>query len=431
MAERTAVVDGARATRLVSLNGLAKAAISPRMIAIIWAAAILHGALIFSKLPARTNQPDFSHYYASALALRENLNPYTLDLKSFAAKLGLDVGWTTRASYTPTFLLCFEPLTLLSPRTAYWTWFGLNVFFLTAALLLLLGRSPGPSGRAAWVIAAIAILYPPLEIHFYYAQSQILVLLMLVLMMRSMERRRDALAGLILALAGLLRGFPLVMAAYLVVCRRWPAVIYTALSLAAGGIITMIFVGATRSIDFIHAVSLITSPEFIARPANIALGSFVSRCFWYAAPLHAEHSLDLARRLVATFAELGLLTLTVKATFANTAGEDHDWRSFSLWIVAMIMLSPTAWLHYMVLLLIPFILVVFAAARGRAMPQTVWAVACSYMLIAVAMLVAPALPNSTPSWVKMTVEECGFVSLLVAYIGVYWFAVGGRNLIKT
>jgi hypothetical protein len=427
MRERAAALTAADTAGIVSLYGLARAATQPAVLAAIWVAAILHVIAVGAKLPIGVQRPDFSHYYASALAAREGFNPYTLDLKTFAAKLDLDVGRTTSATYTPTFILCFEPLTLLSPRAAYWTWFAANLVFLAAALMALIGRQAGLTPRAKTALAAFALLYPPLEVHFQYAQSQILVLMILGLMLRALECGRDPLAGLMLALAGLLRGFPLMMAGYLAVGRRWRALGYTAVGLAAGGLITLLAMGVARTMDFAHAIKLVISTQFIAVPANIALGSFVSRIFWYAWAIGLGDAFFVIRLPAAILAELALLALTVKATLAAGRIGDRGGRAFALWVGATALLAPTAWIHYMVLLLIPFALMAAAGARGDLESRAAWAAIVSYLTLALAMFVVPALPSSAPVWLRLTAEEFASVSALIAYLAVYWFAVGSAS----
>src|SRR5260370_17472979 len=84
-----------------------------------------------------------------------------------------------RGTHPPTFLVLFEPLTELPLRTAYWTWTGLNFVALAAALVMLLGRrSLLPLGTTL-VVAALALLYPPVFLHFCFGQSNILSRLML------------------------------------------------------------------------------------------------------------------------------------------------------------------------------------------------------------------------------------------------------------
>lgn len=424
--ERTASLRGT--AKGISLAGLARAATRSRVVlAAIWLATILHLAIVCYRLPGRADRPDFSHYYASALAARTGLDPYTLDLKAYAARFGLNVGNNIRATYTPTFILCFEPLTLLSPRAAYWTWFGINVVFLAVALGMLIGSEPALDAGMKSALVAFALLYPPLEVHFYYAQSQIMVLMMLVVMMRTLEDGNDALAGLILAAAGLLRGFPLIMAGYLVVRQRWRALAYTAGGVAAGGAVTMLAMGPARAIGFDHAISLISSLRFIAVPANIALRSFVSRLFWYAWAVGLGRVFLVLCLPVAIAADLILLALTAKATFAPRRGAIRDRPGFALWVAATTLLAPTAWIHYMVLLFIPFVLMAAAGASVGLDRRAARAAVASYLGLAIAMIVVPALPTSTPVWIRQGTEEYASVSLLLAYLAVYWFAAGGAG----
>ena len=62
----------------VSIEGLALALTRPIPVAILCAAALLKAYLVFSILPTRVKDWDFDLYYVSALALRENQNPYTV-----------------------------------------------------------------------------------------------------------------------------------------------------------------------------------------------------------------------------------------------------------------------------------------------------------------------------------------------------------------
>lgn len=407
----------------VSLDGLGRAAIRPGVLAVIWLAVGLHSFAVGARLRGGARRPDFSHYYASALAAREGLNPYTLDLKRFGASLGLDVGRTTRATGTPTFILCFEPLTLLSPAAAYRAWLGANLFFLAATLALLVGGQSGLDRRSGSAVAALALLYPPLEVHFQYAQTQVVVLLLLVLALRALARGCDAQAGLTLALAGLLRGFPLIVAGGLVAGRRWRALGYTAGGLVAGGVATALAMGPARAAGFVDAVGLIISAQFVAVPANVALGSFVSRIFWYAWAAGGGDTFFALRFPAAMLAGIALLALTVRATMRPWRSADYVGRAFALWVCATILLAPTAWLHYLVLLLIPFVLIAGAGARGEAAPRATWAAVASYAAIALAMVVVPTLPTETPAWMRFALEELTSASMLAGYLAAYWLVM--------
>lgn len=206
----------------ISIEGLALALTRPIPIAILCAAAMLKAYLVFSILPTRVKHWDFDLYYVSALALRENENPYTVDYKALAARLDISVTPDWKSHDTPTLLLCFEPLTTLPMKEAFWIWTSLNAAALVVTLFMLLRPSaPSLSPPMGLTIAAMTILYDPVAMNFEYAQRQIVILLLLVVAMRAMERNRDWLAGLMLAAAGLLRAFPLLLMVYLALGRRW------------------------------------------------------------------------------------------------------------------------------------------------------------------------------------------------------------------
>ena len=182
--------------------------------------------------------------------MRTGQNPYTTDLTSLATSLHLTLLWK-RAAYTPTFILCFEPLTRLSPLTAYWIWTGINVTLLMCVLWLLLRDLDWLDGL---LLASLAIFYAPFTWHFQNEQAQILILLLLVLAMRWLRTGREAPAGIAVAVASLLRAFPLLLLGYLVVRRRWIALFYAAFGLLVGFAVTCAFLGISRSFAFFELV---------------------------------------------------------------------------------------------------------------------------------------------------------------------------------
>src|ERR1700732_397299 len=229
-------------SNIVSLRGFANVLVRPEFLAILYVIGLLHVYLLLPQLQTNGRKIDFSVYYASALAMRQGLNPYKTDIAQIADKIGLDTNTINRATDPPTFLVCFEPLTLMSPRRAYWTWTWLNLGLLALSLFLLLERRELNPGTVLAIIG-LAALYPPVSINFVVAQSKIALLFLLVLMMRFMESEREAAAGVSLAIAGMIRGYPLLLIGYLVGTRRWKVLKYTFVGLAVGGVMTLCLAG--------------------------------------------------------------------------------------------------------------------------------------------------------------------------------------------
>jgi len=408
----------------ISIEGLALALTRPIPVAILCAAALLKAYLVFSILPTRAKDWDFDLYYVTALALRENQNPYTVDYKALAARLGIAVTPDWESHDTPTLLLCFEPLTKLPMKEAFWIWTSLNVVALALVLFTLLRPSTtGLSPPTGLIIAAMTILYDPAAMNFEYAQRQILILLLLVVAMRAMERNRDWPAGIMLAAAGLLRAFPLLLMIYLAVARRWRILRCAAVSVVAGGFITIVMVGAP-CVDFVRGLGWASQRKFLELSVNPALGPTVSRFFWFTSGfgLGAQH--DALRKVAVVLAEAIILAMTVRAT-VRIEGRDPDWRAFSLWLITSILLSPIAWPHYLALLIIPYVQLAIAGQAGRIRGRALLTALGSYMVVEFSRRSGGVA--DLPVILKTLLEEFSSVSLLMAFIATYWFVTDHRT----
>src|SRR3984893_3281601 len=103
----------------------------------LWAAVAIGVVIMIAALPGRADKWDYSIYYSSALALRQGMNPYTTDLTPLAHSLGFELDKINHATDPPTFVMCFVPLTLLSPRAGFYVWTAINGFSFLLALVLL------------------------------------------------------------------------------------------------------------------------------------------------------------------------------------------------------------------------------------------------------------------------------------------------------
>ncbi len=416
----------------ISGAGLAFGLTRPSILVLLCAGTLMHLGYVVAQAASRTRLWDFSHYYVSALAMREGLNPYAIDLRPLGRQIGLD--GIARATDTPFFILCFEPLTLLGPTAAYWVWFALNAVALILAMVLIMRSAARLNRRQVISLCAIMLLYPPLSNHIFFAQTQIVVLLLVVVAMRSLESGHERTAGAAIAVASLLKVFPLLIAGYFLVRRRWRACVWTVAGLLAGGALTILAFGIERNTSFVAGTYLTRSAAFLARPANIALGSFVSRLFWYAAGTVAlGPALEWMRMLTVVAAEFSLIALTVFATWPRADGVCEQpahivgigSRGFAVWVAAAIMLSPTAWIHYMVLLILPFMLIAAAGWSGKASPRALWLMAGSYAVITLSTALASGAQNSLVehAGLKAAIEECATLSLMLAYAATWFFAI--------
>ncbi|MGA9723188.1 MAG: glycosyltransferase family 87 protein [Candidatus Binatus sp.] len=413
------------------MNGdrIAAAMRQPAILAVVWICGLLMLAGTLTKMPGQWHRRDFSNYYESAWALRHGIDPYSSNLTPIGAQLGLETGGLLHASETPPFLLCFEPLTRLRPLVAFWIWIAINFSALAIAMYFLLAHRRGISGRTAWLLAGLILMSAPVSVNLYWGQSQLIVLALIVGAMRAMERERDGTAGLLIALAGLLRAYPLLLVGYFVIRRKWRAFEFAMAGIAAGAFVTVAILGLTQTLSFVHGASWLTENYLVSRVDNLALGPFVSRTFWALTGTAHGSSADWFRRTAIAAADTVVLGLTIRATLVDANRDDPDWRIYSLWIATSLMLTPVGWHHYLVLLAIPFVQMVASAADGRSSSRAIWMAAMSYILSAVSLRVfnrflvpPPTAFQLTFPWLARALEETSFVALLTGYVAAYWFA---------
>ncbi len=255
----------------------------------------------FSQLGAH-RASDFTIYYLDGQALREGRNPYAP--ADFAAVRNefptLPAIEEDRANDPPTFVLMVEPLSRLHYNLACWLWITLNLVALAGGLLLILKplarRLDHPT---LWIIAALAVLYHPVNTNFSFGQSKIIIFFLLALTLRSIESGHEVLAGASLALAALLRAFPLLLLGYLAMQRRWRVVAYTSAALLLGGIGTLLFVGTRISLGFFRALPYLTSPSVARNLGDFAPNTVATRMLFRLMsdhPLRATHDRMDAQR---------------------------------------------------------------------------------------------------------------------------------------
>ncbi len=410
------------------LTRLSVALLSTPVLALLSAAAVLQVFRLCAELPDRAARTDFTVYYASATFLAEGLNPYTSEFGSIASQAGLDFEGVDHATDPPTFLLLIRPLASFPERQAFYGWSALNAICLLASLILLFRNWRG-SAKAAVAMFALAALYPAVHASFYFGQSKLPILLLLVLMMIAMEQRRDRIAGLTLAFAGLLRGFPLLLVFYLALRRRWIALAWTALGVAVGALLTLALLGTRDSVSFVQGIYLLSEPRWLHGMGNTSVRSAISRLFRLAAGDRPGWLASARANYTVVAADAVLLAMTVHATLLNP-GEDHDWRALSMWIVASVLLSPVAWLYDMVLFLFAFAQVATAARCSRASERSQWAAIVAYVTLLVAAAILPAA-QSLNAWsqhqyanlLSTVVAEVIFLSAIMTYAATYWLTV--------
>jgi hypothetical protein len=216
------------------------------------------------------------------------------------------------------------------------------------------------------------------------------------------------------------------MFGYFLLRRKWRALEFAIAGAIVGALIPVAFFGFARCIDWVYGAAWVSNHERMIFPFVISIAPFVSRMYW---ALLGPTASDILRHAAIFTADAIVFCLTVWVTVAGSNRRDDNFRIYSLWIVMMILVSPIAWHHYLVLLVIPFVQMTIAAVQHRGSSRALWMAAASYVVASVSvpltynLLAHPgAFQRAFPS-LSAPLMETGFFTLLTAYIATYWFAV--------
>jgi hypothetical protein len=376
---------------------------------LLWVVAAVCAVSLFRELPwaANADYRDFNIYYSVANLLRHNISPYPKN-HSWA--------WDT-----PSWFLCFESLTFLPRFAAYKLWFFVNLVAFAITLVLLL-RDSALEETDKWILAALIVLYPPIATNFWFGQSEVFLLFLLVLFIRELQRGRDVTAGIILAAASLLRAYPVGLIGYLAARRKWKAVLYTVIGCIAGMIITAAFVGTDVVITYIMNVieSHSWNQPVLRYPNNLSLSWFVRFVLLQGFGIAELSTLSSSLALIA-----GMIAAAFAFVVTRRLDDDSDWSGFSLWVVTVSILSPIMLPQFMVC----FVIVFVALAKGLASRRAVVAAGASYVILAAfcglhgyPLNFLPEFAQSHfPKNIPILLAESVTVSLILLYVACCWF----------
>ncbi len=386
-----------------------------------------HWALtVIGFLSSEAGRFDFSSYYAAALALRENIhaNIYSAVTMAQAGAQGQTlVNPPLPYTYPPLLAILLSPFTVLSFRVLSRGWLLGNVgiwaalIFVFAALVrYLLGdalvrqpqrvvvatapgsvpaRGGGQTGQAALLAdptplvalalaALVSLGFAPAYQTVMTGQVNFLVLAPLALIPALSSGRHERWVGVMVALAAMLKFTPIILIAYLLLRRRWAAAISAVVALAALSLLCIVIVGPgvffaalPQALHVGAGDASLNHNEALLAPLAVALGPAVG---------------GSAAFKLGEYAVLGLLALAVgyilwrapspgPISAATTADADRYARAamrahnevealaYSVALCAMVLLSPTAWVHHYVWLL-PAALIALGVAGRRALLAT-------------------------------------------------------------
>ncbi len=346
-----------------------------------------------------------SFYFASKATFVHHGNPYDYQsLQDLARREGV-----RRAHpfvYLPASLPFFAPLPLMPYRTAQGAFLLVNIagMFVLVALTMRAVLGVKLARPLCMVIMAYVLLFQPFHMLLESGQVNLVVACLLcgawALLRRG--RKEDLVAGLLLALAIVIKTYPAVFLAFLALRGRWGA-----LGATIAWLLFLLAVGSAPLPDGTwRAWAESTAahggyglaPENLYSPAacwNQSINGFTARLFLgdgFNEPLVRNVQAARLLPLVINLALLGVTVLACRAS-GNRNPRSFD-LGFSAFLVFSFLAAPYSWEHHLVFILPPMALLLTRMLAAQRWTGGVLVFAL------VALFLAMPLPWSAPGFSK-------------------------------
>jgi hypothetical protein len=332
---------------------------------------------------------DLIQDWASARNVREGLPVYTSHDLTVARYLGQGQRqpMIERNAHPPTSVLLVLPLGWLNYRAAFLVWGVISLLALGGSLWLV-GRALEirPPAWAIFPAVALLVMCGPLQAQMFHGQLNLVLLLMLTGAWTAERSGRPGLAGVLLGAAAAIKLFPALLLLHFAFCRRWRVVLPGFAALAALSALTALVLGPATYETFLREV-LPQGPKFRAAWNNASIPALWYKLFdpesggiytWRITPLWPSPALARVAGIASCAAVLAAVAWADRRARTQTQSDF----AFGAAVVAMLLVSPITWDHYLLLVLVPL------ALLWANLPSAGWAKAL-FLLIFVALWLNP------------------------------------------
>ena len=323
---------------------------------ILMGVARLRLILVLLVSPATYQERDILQEYLMAKALLSGVNPY-LPLQELAQLfIGKFPYLPHPAPYPPFIAILSIPLTWLSLNNLIIGWFIFEVGCLAAiaGMLTFLWK-----GRVDW-IQAIFILFLllswyPVMVDLLYGQLTILLATLLLAALLALRKNHKILAGVIIGFSVAIKMFTWPLIIYFAVKKDWKALFSSILTTLGLNLVALIVLGFTPIMDYYLHVSMQVSAIYHGFLKNYSIWSIGYRLFEGSGLtekdfISAPPLVDLPSAAPWVSAALAAAFLVVGLIWAIRSKEVDI--AYSILICVLVAISPIAWDHYYLMILI-------------------------------------------------------------------------------
>ncbi|MFK7778785.1 MAG: glycosyltransferase family 87 protein, partial [Gimesia sp.] len=283
-------------------------------------------------------------YSDQQVALKKHLNLKLINSEDFFDQYN---------THPPTANLIAIPLYRLSYRNAQFAW---NLVSIGMLCLILFWIVKGLKIQMTpWSILAVITLIlacDPLQQTLIQGQPNLLLTLLIVGAWRAGKSGKPTVSGMCIGLAAAVKIYPAYLFLYFLVRRDWRAIKGGIISFTLITLLTVAVFGIDAYREYLTIV-LPSLADITNNWGNASLLAFWERLF--------SPSTDSVQSLIdspillqfSLYLSWALLTLMVVAATLRTRSEQFSNQAFAITITAMLLMTPTTWHHYFIIMAFP------------------------------------------------------------------------------
>jgi hypothetical protein len=317
------------------------------------------GRTFLQALYPMTQAPrDFFQEWASARNVWFGLPVYAPHEETIPLYLGMPARpgccFISINAHPPGSVLLGIPFSPFSYRAAHIAWNLLSLGALAVSIAIIARTLRVADQPRTWLLVGFLILSGPLYEQLRHGQLNLVLLLLITGVWWAGRSERPGWAGTLLGVATAIKFLPGLLFLYFALRRQWYALVAGLASLLVTGLVTAAVLGLGAFESYLDTAL----PQVEEWRGDWLNASFPGLCYklfdpgMKGRPVEPLVHAPLLSRCLIGVGSLAILSVVALAILRARSRRDCD-VAFGLTLVAMLLISPIAWEHYFLLLLLP------------------------------------------------------------------------------
>ena len=256
--------------------------------------------------------------------------------------------------HPPIAAVLLVPLSYLPYKDAAIIWTVLSIILYTISGWLVFRELKIHLPREYLLIFfGFSFSWHPFLMNIGLGQWSIVIGFFIVLCWICLRHDRNILAGIILGLACLIKFYPGLLIVYMLLMKRWKALVTTILVVMLGTIIIALVVGPKEVVYYFTTILPSDTNRYSTSPENYSILGILGKFFAGGYLIEPIFISPISINLLAIILDIGVLIILVRTMLNLPIDKDSNDVKFALSLIAMLFISPVFWQHNLTILTIP------------------------------------------------------------------------------